>query len=546
MTDEVPVENSERLWLVKSSGRLQGPFSTKQIIDGIRTRKIHIMDQICAPTGRWRCVREEKAFVEVVTDILTKENTVAINKNGTTLDEIIDDDKTPSPVEAKLIQAEIKRLAEKREHSSKYVLKFAFWALLFVAGMSAAILHVRNLGGGDRKITNAERKASAALDKGDYLQAEKILEDALINHPKNANIKISLASILIGIDNQTVKGVRLLEDVLSSQPTDEMWVKAHNLLGLAELRDGKMNRAEIHFQQSLDKDKNFVPALTNFGILNMLRNNYSAALDYFGQAAKQDKDDALSVLLRALSILAQEGRSGSGRQEAIDALTQIINVSNDYLQEAYLLRLYAHYLDGKRDKAEEDLNSMMAVYPLLTQNHLHDVVVHHDVMNWNRLLPLCDEVAAARIGNSTALRAYCSMRAGELATSEKLIKDAIAKAPSHNMTMLVQTLYLQNMDRQEEANLVIDKMLAADSSDVAKLLKAESCYSKSNYACAESYWQQVNAKNPRNLVALEGLARLAYDQGNTKLAKKLVDDATAVSRNYRPVLELAFKLEKND
>jgi tetratricopeptide (TPR) repeat protein len=63
---QIPMQAS--LWLIKTGGRVSGPFSTEEVIEQIRTRTIVPLDEVIAPQGRWLYIRDQTVFTEAVAE----------------------------------------------------------------------------------------------------------------------------------------------------------------------------------------------------------------------------------------------------------------------------------------------------------------------------------------------------------------------------------------------------------------------------------------------------------------------------------------------
>src|SRR4051812_42136961 len=49
-------------WLVKSSGRILGPFPQVKIIELLRTREISVLDEVSEPGRRWQTIQYHDDF----------------------------------------------------------------------------------------------------------------------------------------------------------------------------------------------------------------------------------------------------------------------------------------------------------------------------------------------------------------------------------------------------------------------------------------------------------------------------------------------------
>lgn len=63
--------HKDTLWLVKSGDRVLGPFATLEIVRRLRSKELVVIDEVIAPQSRWRHIRDEALFSNVVDEIRT-------------------------------------------------------------------------------------------------------------------------------------------------------------------------------------------------------------------------------------------------------------------------------------------------------------------------------------------------------------------------------------------------------------------------------------------------------------------------------------------
>jgi hypothetical protein len=63
--------NKDTLWLVKSGDRVLGPFATNEVVRRLRAKELVVIDEVIAPQSRWRHIRDEALFSNVVDEIRT-------------------------------------------------------------------------------------------------------------------------------------------------------------------------------------------------------------------------------------------------------------------------------------------------------------------------------------------------------------------------------------------------------------------------------------------------------------------------------------------
>ncbi len=104
--------NRDTLWLVKSGDRVLGPFATIEVVRRLRAKELVVIDEVIAPQSRWRHIRDEALFSNVVDEIRTglmsvrDDTEVGESRGAETITARALDDRTPQiPVEAAATQA---------------------------------------------------------------------------------------------------------------------------------------------------------------------------------------------------------------------------------------------------------------------------------------------------------------------------------------------------------------------------------------------------------------------------------------------------------
>lgn len=62
-------KNSEKKWLIKSEGKILGPYTFDQVTDLIRKKQLSLIDEIRDPETRWLYVRENPEFKNIVEEM---------------------------------------------------------------------------------------------------------------------------------------------------------------------------------------------------------------------------------------------------------------------------------------------------------------------------------------------------------------------------------------------------------------------------------------------------------------------------------------------
>lgn len=108
--------NKDTLWLVKSGDRVLGPFATNEVVRRLRAKELVVIDEVIAPQSRWRHIRDEALFSNVVDEIRTglmsvRDDTEVGESSGSeTITAGTGENRTPRPtVEAAATNAKFDR-----------------------------------------------------------------------------------------------------------------------------------------------------------------------------------------------------------------------------------------------------------------------------------------------------------------------------------------------------------------------------------------------------------------------------------------------------
>ena len=97
-------KTEDRIWLVKSSDSITGPFTTEELAQNVRSKSIGLLDEARTPANRWLFVRDIPEIQETISKIAQQEDTFEKTHTAATANITVtrnlDDDRTPVPVHA--------------------------------------------------------------------------------------------------------------------------------------------------------------------------------------------------------------------------------------------------------------------------------------------------------------------------------------------------------------------------------------------------------------------------------------------------------------
>ncbi|NJM09999.1 MAG: hypothetical protein HC883_03680 [Bdellovibrionaceae bacterium] len=293
----------ESNWLVKSSGRILGPFPSAKIAELIRSREISVLDEISPPNRRWQTIQYHDQFREVVdsmrkaslserteatwtpagtsnltqtlTDLSDADLTDEMQDDGfssTSTKEIVihnvqEHDRIHQPQNAggryQPTQAQNTAIQRQVEKTTRGLWIMTTLILLVVATFIAHKRFGGRQGNFEVRPTAAGLKQSviASVQVGHYAEALKEMKSFFSDPAQAGELAIYYGSLLIQVEGQTVLGRRLLNQVLASRRPETK--QAYTGLGLADLVDGQLDAAQENFQKALSHDAAYVPAMVN-------------------------------------------------------------------------------------------------------------------------------------------------------------------------------------------------------------------------------------------------------------------------------------------
>jgi Flp pilus assembly protein TadD len=576
-------------WLVKSGGRIMGPFSTKEVIEKLQGRELVVLDEISQPFSRWVYIRDERTFLKTVeelrmkssrmsddttTDIdqtrsstLTPGMTASITRDIDDLTEDLSkkavqdvlfksvDDKELSDRSrsgrgsAEYIFEKDPRIQSRANEAARWLWVFSF-SMIFITVVYVLFAQfiakpMQNEAKADEKI----RMGNEALEDGQYANALKFFQEAYELKPKDKSIWLHLGLLKVQLMNQNVEARRLLEKLAEIKTSDLK--RIHTALGLSYFRGGELNDAETYFTKALDLDARFLPALVNLGAVALYQNNYSQAQSQFQLAIKEGSADGaeVSMLVEALIQSYQKSKDLSFLEEAKKYIDDYLNARGGFLGEVHVLKIWVLAQMRKASEIYQTIDSFLDLDPLQSSMHKYDIYVLRDRLSWKLLNQWCLRSTERLEPNShvLAIEAMCLFRAGEMLDASKKIENAVAQAPKDPQVQAIYAYLLDEMGNFEKSKVSIDRALQYDADKKLKLprvLQAKFCMKVEDQICALNYLNELLKIDPKSLFALAGLAKINLTKANISEARKYVQRGLDLSPNYVPLLELRRQMSR--
>lgn len=578
---------NELLWLVKSSGRILGPFPTAKIADLLRTREISVLDEISPPMRRWQTIQYHEEFRDVVdslrkaslserteatwtpgsttqltqtlTDLnggeLTEEITGDLDGFTNTAKEIVVHDvkEQPHGPQAPTSGGRFQPQYGKDTAIQRQVEKTTrgLWVLTGVILLAAAAFIMSKRMGGEMAAkpsgTNLKQSVISHVQAGRYNDALKELKAYYADPMQSGELAIYYGSLLVQIEGQTLMGRRLFNLVLSSKRPEIK--QAYTGLGLADLIDGALDSAQENFDRALNLDTEYVPALVNSAAVSLQKGDYAGAKQRAikGLRANPMQGEALLMVAEAQLYLYKTNGNAKELDQVSRMLRDFRNRSWDYAGETGFYSLYFDFL-RKDPQLGERLRDYLDSDPKLTQDHRHNMFVYRGRAQWKVLARFCEQMAE-KMGEEPRVAAFlaaCYAREARWDSARRSIEKAVHQAPKDPLIQAWYSYVLRESGDADQASVVLGSATQANRRGeyvLPTLMQARFCQQAGIVSCAQSNWQKIYEQNLEYLPAVAGLAWVNSRNRSNSEAGKLMQKGLRLSPEYIPLLELRQKAE---
>lgn len=572
--------SSESKWLIRSSGRISGPFSKGQIPQLLKSREVQLRDEIAAPQQRWRHIEFHPDFTEDVdffkrqvmhentevslTPTGTHSNTQTLTDlNGDMTEEITNDLSGFTSTE-EIVVNDVKEFREDKPINSKdiYSAQYQLQGLKNNSNLDrkvketsrwiqwAALFLVLVLAGGFFFMTRQKPTPTASLSEKDY-KATVLNEIQLGNYSSALNLLKSRSSqpnfveeygiyysiLLIQVEQQTLLARRAMEQLQNVQPQSN--VRVLTGLGLSYLFDGQLSKASEYFSQALNADRGFTPARIDEFTSAYLSRNYSEVSRILSENKLPLEPEA--ILTRAFYFLESDDK---------EELKKMQSELSRYLQGKYDFRFEGQIAKGLIDTALSGQSLSLTTTrdlldsdPNLTSDHRHNLFVYRGHLEGPALLSSCMKLGD-RIQKETdrmLFKAVCQFRAKAFQQSRAAIEQVVDHNPKNALIQAWYALVLRETGSPDQASVALGRAMEANRRDGFRLpflLQARFCESANNTNCAYESWKSLLELDYNNLAAITGMAALSQKNGNNAEAKKMLTRGLTLSPDYKPLLAI--------
>ena len=443
------------------------------------------------------------------------------------------------------------------------------WLLACTAVIFAAIQLMRTRGGADDAASGGSTdydhivsEASRAWNQGEFATALGLYKRADQSHPSQPDVVAPLATLMVRLEAQTTQAKRLLTDVMKANAAIESKTKAALFagLGLCALAGDDNLDAEAQFQHSIDTSGGQWPAAHfDAGVVAYKRKNYDEAASRFAAAGTEPA--ARLMVVRSLLGTSRSSQVVSGtsptvsvtmkdtlsiplklsagaRAQAEEAVDKVIAESQDFLQEAHMLKALLALGRGETKIAATEVHHALDTDPELTRDHRHDPYLNLDLLAWREFVQDCATLNdALQSSASKAFFSICLFKAGDHEKANQVIGDALGAAPEDPYLQSVNAYILAASERYEDAAAALRLVPATSTPVLADLVHARICSQNGDGGCAATLYTTLAERPAPVIASYAALAEINQRSGDRAKATEWIQKAKALSPNYRPVLQ---------
>ncbi len=574
-------------WLVKSSGRIIGPFPTDRIAELLRSREISVLDEVSRPMRRWQTIQYHDEFKEIV-DSMRKANLserteatwtpTGVTSNLTqTLTDLGDGDMTDEVSDEMVFSSTAKEIVihniqEDRVQSSNVGGRFqpsqvqntaiqrqvekttrGLWiaTILILLLVFAFIAKKRMAAGGfDARPSGVRIKQNvvAAVQVGHYAEALKDLKTYFTDPAQAGDLAIYYGSLLIQVENQTTLGRRLLNQVLTSRRPETK--QAYTGLGVADLIDGQLDSAQENFEKALGYDAVYVPAIVNMSAVYIQKGDYARAKVLAQKALNLSpmQGEALLALAESQLYLFKVNGNLAELNHVNKMIKEFTSRQWDYAAELGFYNLYFDFL--RQDKAlDEKIQSYLDRDPRLTADHRHNVFIYRGRTQWKILARLCEQMVEKLDGRPRTANflTACYSQEARWDNARRNVEKAVNQSPRDPLVQAWYSLVLKESGDPDQASVVLGRANEYNRRGefvLPALLQARFCQMNKDVECARESWQKIYEHNLEALPAVAGMAWVYARNKTYAESVKLIDKGLRISPDYIPLLEMRQQAER--
>lgn len=580
----------DKIWLVKSSYRIMGPYTHNEVCDLIKEKKISILDEVRTPDTRWGSAREKVEFLDFIKQFKNQDNyddatmtqSIARTKSILTKTDHIPfrEEMTPTPFlgtnsgggfdhseiqDASVISEvnhakdtnnysnssygslsdeKVKQKIQKESSNLKFILiGLIVFVVLGTIGFFAmrTSLETKEF---DRNISEAIRLKEQRL----YVESLNWFERAsrIKNPDEQSLFKMSL--VKLALKGSSTENRRLYDNIINSPGTNpEQMHDAMLARALTYMYDGDYKRSAFELDKLMAINLNDQEAKLNKAMVSFLDKKYLAAYDLFSFADFNKDFLTIAQFGRVVSAIELFKENPSANTHFVDEVLKKELSNKKYLRRSMLLVVaFSQYLKADFVKMNEAVQNYLSEPLELSRKFAHPINIYWNFFDGKILNSYCKELVGLGANGASktlyyALKNQCLFESGQEQQAEADLKDQLTMTPQDLYLKLTQVQFLLTRNQDSGAEVVLKSI--DQNTNLKSILNMELCMRKNNINCLGGFVQEI--QNQRSSSPYEDyyLAQYYLKTDNPRKSYEIAERSLEKENNFTPLLELRNTLE---
>lgn len=547
------MSSSDKIYLVRSSGYILGPYSKKEVQNNISNGTFSFYDDLLKPQSTGLALQDHVEFKEFinnlsmqnhftnfivsVTDKLTMTNKMRktdqthtvtktedfTNPATSTLQDtdkaeeipfkVLDQHKSSAkPLTTNQYQSTFEHKQAVKKKVSNIVKRV--WQFITLTTVIVSCFVLFQLAVVPYQVK--QKLIKSIQEDGLRLYKAKNYKEALVFFQKGLNAKLltsdekKILSLIFLSENQLEKAESLMRKTQSSYSKDEVFlIKA--LINLKERSYSSAKKNLLSIKNGKTRE-----ASINLALLHWIQKDYQTSLKYIREVKDSGYDRELLSYLQILNQVALNGNTA----QIMQAINNSLVKSPEYSQELYLLLAYLHSTQNNKKQVQYYVKKSLDMDPNFQDSYQYSPWLHSSYFkNWAYLFPYCEKIFAVDQEDIylKAFYGFCYLKNNQSREAFKFFEKAKNQNPNDELilSLYAYKLFLEGSDSKAE---VILENLKSDY-HLPYILKARMAEKNEQWSFALRTWETFFNKNPKHLSAIAGLAMAHYNSGNISESK---------------------------
>jgi tetratricopeptide (TPR) repeat protein len=584
----------EPKWLLKTSGQVTGPFSTKEVEEKITSRQTVAHDEITQPESPWLFVRDIQVFRKALDSTQfqnprtpTMEHTATVTSTaftqsvtdavGENYDELTPNSLTPPKFIRDVIKTvtntvsgaptnnnvkaygvlDNKQVKARAQEQSKFMRNFALFAVAFVIGFFAYNEIVKKPQVNQITTTNEMTLAMTAIRVGDEKLALEHFKRARESEPANVQARVFYNLFLL--HSQPELGSQVLANLAEVSGPESKSREVKMIKALSNMYLGRYAEAKVELTtagQTMTNNnslKSDVQLNLNSSIVAFLEGALDKAKQKIADTPSANHLGLKNVLYAMIALKrANASADKSELKSASNSLDQFIRRQSNWRLEAAILKSYILHLLGESAEFERYSYHLIELDPDMTNLHWQDPWIAHELVSNEVYTQWCLKLVQVMPDSArrSMVESYCWLKQNRQQEAQRAADLALAKAPKDALINAWFAVVYRDSGFEGKAG---EHFAKADQyneglNEKEKLvlpwaLQGRWLEEGRDFQAASVLWNKVVSRDTESLSAITGRARYMFETGNINEANEFAKKATSLSSDYKPLLKLTYDIE---